>query len=212
MSHHAGSSWIRKTAATAVVGLSVTAGVVAMSGTAHAATLRVDYPVNGTTYLKAVDSTMTLGPGVLKTELDLTTADVTADLVLPPAHGEFKQFGVIPVSVTTTFHPEGKTVGKIDQVTGAITSTSKVTLQLSGLKVAGIPTPVGGDCKTKEPVTITTVSGDDWNVVTGGTLTGTYTIPKFEHCLLATPLINLIVPGSGNTITLKLGAGTVPPS
>ncbi|WP_206664196.1 hypothetical protein [Thermomonospora catenispora] len=212
MPHQTGSSWMRRTAAAAAVGLAATAGVVAMSGTAHAATLRVDYPVTGTTHLASVNSTMSLGPGVLKSELDLTTADLTADLELPPAHGEFKQFGVIPVSVTTTFIPEGKTVGKIDQATGKVTSTSKVTLKLSNLKVAGIPTPVGDKCKTKEPVTITVTSGDDWNVLTGGTLTGTYSIPKFEHCLLATPLINLIVPGGGNTITLKLGTPTVPSS
>lgn len=48
----------------------------------------------------------------------------------------------------------------------------------------------------------------DFSVITGGNLTGTYTIPKFQNCLLATPLINLTVPGSGNTITLTLGAAT----
>ncbi|MBA9004304.1 MULTISPECIES: hypothetical protein [Thermomonospora] len=212
MSHQTGSSWMRRTAATAAVGLTAAAGIVAMSGTAYADTLRVDYPVTGTTYLASTNSTMTLGPGVLKSELDLTTADLTADLELPPAQGQFKQFGVIPVSVTTTFIPEGKTVGKVDQLTGKVTSTSKVTLQLSNLKVAGIPTPVGSHCKTEEPVTISVTSGDDWSIIDGGTLSGTYSIPDFEHCLLATPLINLTVPGDGNTITLKLGAGTLPPS
>lgn len=36
----------------------------------------------------------------------------------------------------------------------------------------------------------------------------TYTIPRFAHCLLATPLINLTLPGPGHTITLTLGAAT----
>jgi hypothetical protein len=42
----------------------------------------------------------------------------------------------------------------------------------------------------------------------GGVLNGTYTIPRFTHCLLATPLINLTIPGAGNTITLTLGTPT----
>jgi hypothetical protein len=87
-----------------------------------------------------------------------------------------------------------------------------VTLKLSDLKVAGIPMPVGDNCKTKTPATLNLVSGDDWNVLQGGTLTGTYTIPEFENCILATPLINLTVPGPDNTISVKLGTPTVPPA
>jgi hypothetical protein len=47
-----------------------------------------------------------------------------------------------------------------------------------------------------------------FNALSGGTVSGTYTIPKFTHCLLATALINLTLPGPGNTITLTLGAPT----
>jgi hypothetical protein len=32
--------------------------------------------------------------------------------------------------------------------------------------------------------------------------------PRFTHCLLDTALINLTLPGPGNTITLTLGAPT----
>lgn len=47
-----------------------------------------------------------------------------------------------------------------------------------------------------------------FNALTGGTVSGTYTIPRFAHCLLAPPLINLTLPDPGNTITLTLGAAT----
>jgi hypothetical protein len=47
------------------------------------------------------------------------------------------------------------------------------------------------------------------NVLNGGTLAGTYTIPPFAHCGLATFLINLTLPGPGNTISLTLGAGSL---
>jgi hypothetical protein len=43
----------------------------------------------------------------------------------------------------------------------------------------------------------------------GGSLSGTYTIPPFAHCELLTPVLNLTVPGPGNTITLTLGKAKV---
>jgi hypothetical protein len=49
--------------------------------------------------------------------------------------------------------------------------------------------------------------------LTTSTLTGTLTLPaatgRFAHCGLATLLINLTLPGPGNTISLTLGAGTL---
>jgi hypothetical protein len=43
-----------------------------------------------------------------------------------------------------------------------------------------------------------------FNIVKGGNLTGSYTIPEFANCGLATLLINLTIPRPG-TITLTLG-------
>jgi len=42
-------------------------------------------------------------------------------------------------------------------------------------------------------------------ILKGGNLSDAYTIPGFANCGLETLLINLAVPGSGNTITLTLG-------
>lgn len=44
-----------------------------------------------------------------------------------------------------------------------------------------------------------------FNVLKGGNLAGTYTIPPFANCGLTTPVINLTLTGPGNTITLTLG-------
>ncbi|WP_433334129.1 hypothetical protein [Spirillospora sp. CA-294931] len=206
------SSKRRVTSAGAVV-LIATAGLAGNAGTAHAeTTLKVNYPVTGTTFVKATDSTMELGPGTLKAALVLETGDLTASLELPQATSQFKQFGVIPVSAKISFIEASPTTGRADPQTGAVKTTSKVTLKLSDLRVAGIWTPVGSGCQTESPAVITVASGSDWTVLGGGTLSGTYTIPKFEHCLLATPLINITVPGEGNTIKLKLGPATFPGS
>jgi hypothetical protein len=52
---------------------------------------------------------------------------------------------------------------------------------------------------------VTVSSQPGFNILKGGNLAGTYTIPDFANCGLETLLINLTVPGAGNTITLTLG-------
>ena len=100
---------------------------------------------------------------------------------------------------------DGQTTGTLES-NGGILATSQITLKLTSLKVAGIPIPVGRSCETSAPTTIILTSQPGFNALTGGTVSGTYTIPRFAHCLLATPLINLTLPGPGNTISLTLGA------
>ncbi|MEU2603805.1 hypothetical protein [Streptomyces albus] len=187
-----------------------TAQADAPSGSA-AAPVRLDYPLNGTTHLTGTGSDLALGPGTLKTSTNLTTGELTAETQLPDAPGSFKALG-IPVSVTTEFIEEEPTTGTLDLKTGAVSTTSHLTLRLKNLKVAGIPTPVGPNCKTRTPAVIGLKSEPGFNVFTGGTLSGTYTIPKFEHCLLATPVINSMVPGDGNTLSLTLGKAARPPA
>jgi hypothetical protein len=202
-------SRIRRIAAMATAA-TATAAIVSVPGTAQAAPfLNVAYPFTGSTHIAGVNDDLNLGPGTLAAQLDLATGAATASITLPPAPGDFNAIGIIPVSVTTTFVEEGQSTAIIDQNTGATEARSKVTIKLSNMKIAGIPTPVGSHCQTKTPVDLTLNSGADWGVLTGGTFTGTYTIPDFENCLLATPLINLLIPGPNNTITLKLTTPTI---
>lgn len=202
--------WGRTTAA-ATASLAAL-GVLSTTGTAHAdIVLKLNYPLTGTTHIESTDSSMSLGPGTLATAID-DTGGLTATVDLPPATGSFKEFGVIPVSVTTRFVEASPTTGTVDLNTGAVQTTSHLTIKITELKVAGIPTPIGDRCQTETPAEVSVTSDANFSVVTGGNLNGTYTIPNFKNCLLATPLINLVVPGSGNTITLTLGAASIPTS
>jgi hypothetical protein len=197
------------TAAVAVTGIGLAAPALA-SPAAPAAdqTVTVTYPVTGSTFIKAVNSSIALGPGTLATTADLTTSTLTGTLSLPPATGSFKELGLIPVTATTEMIQDGQATGTVDFSTNAVTTTTKESIKLTSLKVAGLPVPVGNNCETS-PATITVSSQAGFNVLSGGTLSGTYTIPGFAHCGLATLLINLTLPGPGNTITLTLGAGTL---
>ncbi len=196
----------RRASAAALTGL-VAAVTVAASAPAAAASsnLTVKYPVTGSTVIKSVNATMKLGPGTLKSTVSLATGSLTAHLALPPATASFKQFGLIPVTATTAFIQDGKTTGKVNLSTGAVVTHSRITLQVTSLSVAGIPIPVGSQCETATPAKVTVTSRPGFSIVKGGNLSGTYTIPQFANCGLVTVLLNLTIPGSGNTITLTLG-------
>jgi hypothetical protein len=186
------------------------AGVVASAGSASADTkITLRYPVTGSTHLAAPNATVPLGPGHLKATADLTTYTVTAKLSLPNATGSFKELNAIPVTATTQFINDGPTTGTVNSSTGAVATTSHITIRIVSLTVGGIPQLIGNSCETVTPATIPVSSQPGWNIIKGGDLAGTYTIPQFHHCLLDTLLINLTLPGPGNTITLTVGKGKV---
>jgi hypothetical protein len=186
-------------------GLAITAGGIATAGSASASSgLTVKYKVTGSTFLKSVNTTAQLGPGTLKSTVNLKNGKLTASLSLPPASVSFKEFGLVPVSATTEFVQDGPTTGQLNISTGAVSTTSKIILKLTSMTVAGVPVPVPSTCQSA-PATIQLASLKGFSVVNGGNLAGTYTIPDFSGCGLLTPVLNLTIPGSGNTIALKLG-------
>jgi hypothetical protein len=198
-------------AAAAVAGIAAATPALASPAAPTApsdSTVSVSYPVTGSTFIKAIGSTIDLGPGTLSTTADLTTSTLTGTLTLPPATGSFKELGLIPVTATTEMIQDGTATGTVNFTTNAVTTTATDTIKLTSLKVAGVPIFVGPSCETS-PATIAVSSQAGFNVLNGGTLSGTYTIPPFAHCGLATLLINLTLPGPGNTISLTLGKGTL---
>jgi hypothetical protein len=202
----------RGMAATAIAGLLALATIAATPAAASAATvLKVRYPVNGSTFLKAANATVPLGPGTLRSRVNLTTGAVTASLNLPPATGSFKEFGLIPVTATVAFIQNGPTTGTVDLNTGAVTTMSSITLQITSLSVAGLPVPVGPSCESATPASVALASQPGFSIVNGGTVTGTYTVPPFAGCGLITPVLNLTITGPGNTISLTLGKAHVIP-
>jgi hypothetical protein len=169
----------------------------------------LQYPVtSGSTDLVGPDTTVSLGPGTLTSTLDENTYAITGGtLSLPPATASFTVLG-LPSVATTTFNQVGPVTGSVNVQTGAVVATAKVNIQITSLSEAGLPIYVGPDCQTVVPATITVTSQPGWGVIKGGTLAGTYSIPLFNNCGLLdalAPVINVIIPGPGNTISLNLG-------
>ena len=197
---------------TALAGFLTAVMVATTPAVASAATiLKVRYPVSGSTFIKAANATVPLGPGALRSRVNLTTGAVTASLNLPPATGSFKELGLIPVTATVAFLQNGPTTGTVDLNTGAVTTMSNITLQITSLTVAGLPVPVGPSCESATPASVALASQPGFSIVNGGTVSGTYTIPPFAHCGLITPVLNLTITGPGNTISLTLGKAHVIP-
>jgi len=202
----------RRIAAVLAAGALAGAGLVFGAGSANAASadavIYATYPVNGSTTIKSTSSTMTLGPGTLVAALAVSTDAITATMTLPEATGSFDALGFVPVTATTAFVQSGDITGQ--DVKGAFTGTANVIIKLTDVKVAGIDVPVGDNCETRTPAVIGLSSGTGFNVLTGGPVSGTYSIPDFTGCgLITTPLLNALIPGDGNTITLTLGKPSV---
>jgi hypothetical protein len=169
-------------------------------------TLNATYAVNGSTTIKSTNSTMALGPGTLTAALDVKTLTFTSNLTLPAATGSFTELGFVPVTATTEFIQDGAITG--NDVNGGITAAAHIIIKLTKVTVAGLPVPIGNNCQTS-PATINLASGKGFNVLLGGPVAGTFTIPNFADCGFSTPILNAVIPGSGNTIDLTLGKPTV---
>ena len=198
----------RVRATLAAVGASV--ALVLASAPAQAATIDVDYDVNGTTTVASTGSSIALGPAVMYSKVEDDGA-FTGDMVLPGTRTEFKLLGFIPVTADVNFLPVGVTNGQITRVgrQRTLASTTQYYVKLSNIKASIFPLFAGPNCRTKNPVTVpaNTPDGEFFDIAAGGHLTGTYSIGDFQNCGLNTWLINQIIPGGGNTIDLNLTNG-----
>src|SRR5215472_17439623 len=200
----------KRTAAIGAAGLVAAGALVATAAPASAASfIKAKYKISGSTFLAGPMAKLALGPGTLSAKVNASTGKVSASLTLPPATGSFKPFGVIPVTATAKLINDGPTTGTVNLNTGVVRTSSKITMQITNLTVAGLPIPVGTQCETSSPVVVKLKSQKGFTILGGGKVAGSYTIPAFRHCGLATLLINLTIPASGNTITLKLGKAKI---
>lgn len=187
----------------------VIVGAIALAGVLIGATTAVAEPVfnydvtTGTSTIKKLNATLPLGPGKLVVDLDGASGNFKSTMTLPPSQGNFKIFGIFPTTATVSIAEVTDTVGTL--IDGVVDAEAKVNIQLSDVKAIGfIPLLVGDKCKSKTPATIHLHSAPDFNPIEGGNLVATYTIPEFANCNLSTGILNGLIPGPDNTLTLTL--------
>jgi hypothetical protein len=206
----------RVAAAAPATGL-LAAGLLAAPA-AHASSIKFSYDVNGSSYIPSMNSTLQLGPAVLLVSVDGDTGHFTGSLPLPPARTQYQALGLIPIQGTVSFIPSGPVTGRIYNSPSnpriqKVTSTSRYYLKLSNVTSLGVPLLVGAKCPTVDPVGIkaATPRNGRFNLTNGGPIVGTYSIGNFTNCGLSTALINSMVPGGGDTVTLNLSNGRYVP-
>lgn len=194
-------------------------GTFVLSGPASAArtqvaqnTIIVTFPVlDANIFIKGINTNVETGPGTLTSVVSLTPVGnlifpVTSTLTLPTPTVSFHAPGAAHVNAVVAVIQNGPSTGTLDLNTGAVTSTSSVTLKVMSLMVNGHTMPAGTNCQSVAPTSVTLNSEADFNPLGGGHLSGTFTIPMFGgHCEAATAFIAHTWPGAGNTIRLNLG-------
>jgi hypothetical protein len=184
------------------IGAMVCAAALLGAGTAAADPIFTYDVTKGTSHVKKTNSQLPLGPGSLVVDLDGASGNFTAEMTLPPVKSEFKVIGFIPATATVTMEQVGITGTLID---GVVTSRALVNIKLSDVKTLGIPLFVGDKCRTATPAVIDLHSAPDFNALEGGDLLApNYTIPQFKDCNLATGILNGLIPGPDNTLSLTL--------
>ncbi|MBM7516291.1 hypothetical protein [Nocardioides nitrophenolicus] len=181
--------------------------------TAQAATIvGIEHDAAGTSHIGRPNADVRLGPTTLHTDLDIETGDFTATLPLPGTDTRFALAGFVPVTARVDFLPVGRISGRLDVDASSnlvVSGTARYYVRLSNIRIAGFPTFTGANCRTVSPVTIPvgTPAGESFDLLAGGRLTGSYSIGQFQNCGLNTWLINSVVPGSNNTIDLRVTNG-----
>lgn len=197
----------RRRSAAVAFALVLSAFGVAASGSPAQADpkLPINWTVKTTTTLKKLGQTVDVPAGTFNGTVDLATGELTGDLSLPPASSTMK-IGSLPLATATFAMTQAEPLeGKVDLATMTVTTTAKFNIAITSLRPTLLPINlVGNRCRGVAPVEVT-MSGPV-NLTGESSFTAEYTIPKFRDCgLLVTPVINLVVPGPGNTFTATFG-------
>ncbi|HET7014961.1 MAG TPA: DUF6801 domain-containing protein [Streptosporangiaceae bacterium] len=140
---------------------------------------------------------------------------------LPPITATLLAFRFVPVTATLLIRELGPIIIISDSgITGlpfpiTVVATAKVSIQITKVKVNGVPLAVGPHCGTASPVTLRLV-GKGFNtqpprgytVPTGGALQGRVTIPRFSGCGVSEnldPLFTGSISGKGNFVKQTQG-------
>lgn len=139
---------------------------------------------------------------------------------LPPITATFLAFRFVPVSATlhltelTTIVILSKSGISAPPFPVDVTTTTKISLHVTNVRVNGAPLHVGPHCRTASPITLTLIGKGQslplsgYTVQFGGPLMGEATVPPFTGCGVTEnldPLLTGSISGRGNFVRLIQG-------
>jgi hypothetical protein len=138
--------------------------------------------------------------GTFVGQVNLTTGDLSGTLTLPPATTTIKLFGLPIASATFAVQAAGPITGHVDLATQTVTVHTSFNFLIKKASATLLPwiNLVGTTCRGAQPVTVDFTG--PVSLTGASSFSATYTVPKFTGCgALVTPILNLIIPGPGNT-------------
>ena len=195
-------SKLRRAAALCGALLATATTLVAIAPRAEAdPDLPIHQNIAATTHLAKLNQDLTAA-GTFDGIFDIGTGELTGDLAFQPTETTLNLLGIGLAKVGAAIAPAGPATGTIDLGTSTISLTSSFDIKILYVKPLGLPfNLVGNKCQTATPITLAS-SGPIDLATQSGTFTGEFTIPPLKSCgFLVTPVLNLVVPGPGNTFT-----------
>lgn len=178
------------------------AALLAMASPASAAPLiPIDYRVDATTTIASVGQTVTTTGGRFTGSVDLGTGAITGNLSLPPGSSTFSIAGIGLATATFAVQPTGPITGTVNLATMTATTTSSFNIRITSLRPTFLPwwNLVGSYCRTATPISVT-MSGPI-SLTEAAAMSGTFTMPRLRDCGFLTGILNLLIPGPGNTFS-----------
>jgi hypothetical protein len=141
--------------------------------------------------------------GSLTVHADQDSGRFTGDLVLQSSTISRSVQGATLFTATVQITAASPAIGQIDHE-GRLTAMATVDAVIADVRAAGQTLVSGGSCRTATQALVPLRSAPGFSLERGGRLEGTYERPPFTGCGLMTPLINLMISGSGNGVVIDL--------
>jgi hypothetical protein len=141
--------------------------------------------------------------GSLVVHADPDSGRFTGDLVLEPSAISWRVPRATLFTATVQITATSPAIGQIDHE-GRLTALATVDAVIADVRAAGQTLVSDGSCRTATQALVPLRSAPGFSLERGGRLEGTYQRPPFIGCGAMTPLINLLISGSGNGIVIDL--------
>lgn len=192
----------------ASVTLALAAATFAATPSGAATTIPIHWKVNASTHIKSLNMDVQIPEGTFDGQVDLATGALTGNLNLPAASKTIRLFGLPLATVTFAMSQNGPITGHVDLATMTVTVDSSFNFSIPRATASIFPwwNIVGNSCRGTQPIDVSMAG--PVNLTGSQTFTADYTLPKLQDCGFSTPLLNLIVPGDGNTFTATFAPAT----
>jgi hypothetical protein len=189
--------------------LLVTAAVLVVAGMTTAGTAAADpifdlhYPnVTGSTHLAKPNVTAAIPKSDVVAKLDFANGQLVGTATIPDFTVAIKVAGLIDTRSVVRMVPVGGITGHLGDNL-EVTQTFRLQLIRVFSPVAPQLNLVPRGCGTRQVSTAVLRNTTPVDIF-DTTISGTFSVPRFAGCGALTPLLNLLLVGGGNTLTLRL--------